>query len=109
MSARVKSAEDLETNPGADYCLILGYQNENNYCYTMFNSRDVLSAIFLVLHGERTELANVGHNTFTDNNYHLVEFRREGDRLSMYMDGKELVSATDGFCWRRFVQRLGVF
>jgi pectate lyase len=95
ISAKVRSGEDLNINGGADICLILGWQDEENYYYAMYNRKKYASSIFLVLDGERIELANAGKNSFVYNRYHGVEFRRNGDLLEMLFDGLVVASSTD--------------
>lgn len=95
LTTLARSGDDFDLNSGADLCLILGWQDDANHYYAMFNRADHASAIFLVSGGIRTELANVGANTFVDNDYHRFEFRRDGEALTMSMDDVVVAAAVD--------------
>jgi len=95
VTAQVRSTEDFSANGGADYVVILGYQDADNYYYAMFNRSPDSSGLYRFDNGERTELAVVEDRVIADNDYHEVTFSREGDQLTMAMDGQPLAEATD--------------
>lgn len=86
LRVRARTPEDLGANTATDLCLILGYQDENNYYYAMFNHTADNSAVFLVKDGTRTELANARTNTIPDNSYHRYAFRRQDGGIEMLFD-----------------------
>lgn len=95
VSARVRSTENFSANGGADYVLILGYIDADNYYYAMFNRSPGSSGLYRFEDGERTELAVVDDRVIADNDYHEVTFSRQGETLTMTMDGRELATARD--------------
>ena len=83
------------SNTRADICLIVGYQDDHNYDYAMFNSHAESSAIFAVRDGQRVELANAGRAILTDDAWHTISLRRTGAVLEMLYDDEVVASTAD--------------
>jgi len=84
----------------ADYAVVFGYDDENNYDYVMFNNNKDETGIFQVAGGNRTALAleNISvprTDWLSDNDYHSIEVRRKGSAIKVYFDGHLIMSATD--------------
>jgi len=84
-----KSAEDLNTNTAADYCLVFGYQDAQNYWYLMLNSNANLSQLFRVTAGVRQTISDVGEALIKDNDYHFVSLKCEAATITLQVDGAE--------------------
>jgi hypothetical protein len=94
--AVVKSTENLSTNTGADYDVVFGYVDANNYYYVMFSENAGSSQFFKVVNGTRANIGTAATRAaFTDNNYHTVRVVRAGSTLEAYVDGVRLLQASD--------------
>ncbi|MCK9325576.1 MAG: DUF1080 domain-containing protein [Bacteroidales bacterium] len=90
-----KSPEDFETNAAADYSIVFGYQDANNYYYMMFNAYAGESQLFKIVAGARTQIGTVADAAIPDNNYHDIKVNRTGDTITVYFDDVEVLSTTD--------------
>jgi hypothetical protein len=93
-SAKAKSPEDFGLNPSADYDVIFGYQNENNYYYMMFSSRTSNTELFKVVNGVR-ETIETGDFAIPDNNYHNIKIGRSGSNIKVYFDNNLIIDSVD--------------
>lgn len=93
ITARVKSPEPLDAR-FRDLALILGYQDDDNYDYAMFNSDAASTEIFAVRDGQRHSIANAERDVLTDSGWHDAGFRRTGTVLEMFWNG-ELIATGD--------------
>lgn len=94
ITARARTNEQSDNNY-PDIALVLGYQDDSNYEYAMFNGEAVSSAIFAVRDGQRVELANAQQAIITDDAWHEIGFRRTDDLLEMLWDG-QVIASTEG-------------
>ncbi|MBL7100731.1 MAG: hypothetical protein ISS23_02125 [Nanoarchaeota archaeon] len=94
-NAIVKSTEDLLSNDAADYNVVLGYQDENNYYYMMFNAGSTRSELFKVVNGNREPIAIANNLAIPDNAYHDVKVERSGNNIKVFFDGALVLEATD--------------
>ena len=95
-TCQARSAEDLASNENADFDIVFGYQDALNYYYVMFNSNPVFTEIFKLVNGTRTSLANYGVSAISDNSYHNIEVKRDGNLIEVKFDNALIMSATDG-------------
>ncbi len=95
LTCQVRSAETFTSNPGADFCLIYGYQDDQHYYYVMFNRNTNDTRVFKIRGTTRTEIGNLGTFIIPDVNYHEVRLRRTGSTLQVYFDGVSLGTAVD--------------
>ena len=94
-TAKVKSTEDLSSNSSADYCIVFGYQDPNNYYCMMYNSNASNSQLFGIINGSRQLITDAANMAITDNAYHDVRLERTGSNIIVYIDGTEVINATD--------------
>jgi hypothetical protein len=94
-NASVRSTDNLGSNPSADYDIIFGYQDPNNYYYMMFNSNPMNSDLFKVVNGNREHVADSTDFAVPDNNYHDVALERVGDSVKVFFDGALVLDAMD--------------
>ncbi len=95
ISVRAKTNENLSTNPAADFALILGYQDDENYLYALISSEATQTGIYRIENGTRTTLvANPGFS-LSDNDWHDIVFGRYEDRVAVMIDDTEIMAATD--------------
>jgi len=78
----------------ADYAVVFGYEDDNNYSYMLFNNNQNYTQLFNVSSGERgAALATAGSDWLTDNEYHSIKVSREGNEVKVYFDGTPVLSA----------------
>lgn len=95
LTTLVRSAENFSTNPGADFALIYGYQDDMHYYYVMFNRAANETRVYKVRGSTRTEIGNLGAFVIPDTNFHEVRLRRTGNTMQVYFDGVSLGTAVD--------------
>jgi len=96
-SAQAKLGDNVNNNPAADYAVVFGYQNSENYYYVMFNNNKDFTQLSKVINGTRTELvpANREVDWLNDNAYHSIEVSRAGSVITVRFDGSVVLSGTD--------------
>ncbi len=94
-SARVRSTEDFTANPSADYDVVFGWQDANNYYYAMFNRAAASTLLFKVVGGVRQPALATANFALPDNNYHLVAVARAGSLITVSFDGAIIMQASD--------------
>ena len=94
-TAEARSTDDLVDNPAADYDVVFGYQDENNYYYMMFNHVAANTELFKVVNGQRYTIATATRAGFFDNDYHTIEVTRSGALIRVSVGGTEIVTASD--------------
>ncbi len=92
---QAKLGDNIGNNPLADYAVIFGFQDENNYYYVMFNNDQAATQLFKVVNGSRAELAAANTDWLSDTFYHRVEVSRTGSNISVRFDGSLIMSASD--------------
>ncbi|MCF6325344.1 MAG: putative Ig domain-containing protein [Gammaproteobacteria bacterium] len=96
LTAQAKLGVDVNTNKNADYAVVFGFENSDNYYYMMFNNNEDYTQLFKVVNGTRSSaLATARYDWLTDNLYHSIEVSREGDVISVRFDGSMVLDATD--------------
>ncbi|MCF6254694.1 MAG: immunoglobulin domain-containing protein [Gammaproteobacteria bacterium] len=92
-----KLGDDVADNAAADYAVVFGFQDANNYYYMLFNNDQNLTQLFKVINGSRTllETANSG-DWLNDNAYHSIEVKRIESAISVRFDGNVILNANDG-------------
>lgn len=88
-----RSAESAG-NANADYALVFGFQDANNYYYMLFNKTLVNTKLSVVVAGERADLATATQG-LTGNEYNTAEVRRIGDTIEVWFDGNLVLQVTD--------------
>jgi len=95
MTLQARLVDAVDGNAQADFAIVFGYQNSNNYFYMMFNNDADLTALFRVVNGVRQQVAIAGQNWVTDNLYHAIEISRSGGEITVLFDGATVLTATD--------------
>ena len=90
-----KTGESFATNSYADYALVLAWQDDLNYYAGLYNQVGTFTEIIKVVAGQKTSLSGAGTVNIADYKYHLVEFRHEGDQLTLLYDGVVVAQAND--------------
>jgi len=94
MTLKVKSPVDLQSN-NADFAIVFGYQDDDNYYYIMFNSNAPWSAFHKVKNGSRTEIKSANAPLITDNEHHNIEVSRQGRQIVVKRDDQIVLTAND--------------
>ena len=95
LTAKIKSTDDLTTNSSADYDIVFGYQDPNNYYYMMFSSGSANSNLFKVVNGTRQWIADSTNLAVPDNAYHDIKLERTGSTIKVYFDNILKLNAAD--------------
>ncbi|MFQ5823914.1 MAG: putative Ig domain-containing protein [bacterium] len=95
MTLIVKSSENLQDNTGADFAIVFGYQDDNNYYYMLFNSNAPWSALNKVENGFRSEIISSNVALITDNDYHNIEVSRQGSLIVVKQDEVIVLTTND--------------
>jgi hypothetical protein len=93
--AYFKTSEDLTTNSQADFTILFGFQDSNNYYFMMFNSDPDSAQLFKVTNGSRQQIGIATGAVIMNNNYHKVEVERNQDSIKVLYDGILCIEATD--------------
>ena len=94
-SARVRSGEDFAVNANADYAVLFGGQDGDNYYYVMFNRTAANTQLFKVVGGVRQPALANGSYAIPDNEYHRIEVSRAGSLITVKADGAVIMQAND--------------
>ncbi|MCF6254693.1 MAG: alginate lyase family protein [Gammaproteobacteria bacterium] len=96
-AVRAKLGDDVVDNATADYAMVFGFQDSDNYYYMLFNNDQNYTQLFKVINGSRTllETANSA-DWLNDNAYHSIEVKRIGSDISVRFDGNVILNASDG-------------
>ena len=81
VSLRARSREDLSSNVAADYDIVFGYQDTNNYYYVMFNSGSDLTGLYKVVDGTRNTISTYSGVTIQNTSFSDIEISRLGSRI----------------------------
>jgi parallel beta-helix repeat protein len=92
---RARSPEDLAANAGADYAVVFGYIDANNYAYLLMNSTASWTSFHAVVNGVRQNFTPATVPGIPDNNYHDVQVSRRGSTVTAYRDGTAILSVTN--------------
>jgi hypothetical protein len=94
MTLRARTAEDLAANRMADYAIVFGFTDANNYSYMMLNADAASTQLFAVTNGTRQLVATATAAGFTDTGYHDVRITRTGQSVTLSVDGAAILSAS---------------
>jgi len=95
VSLKMRSDEALNSNTYADYAVVFGYENSENYYYMLFiHDHFGGNRIFKVTNGVRTEIEGLyGQGLIQDNNFHSVQITYDGIALNVLLDGVTYLTA----------------
>ena len=95
-TAQAKLGDSVASNEFADYAVVFGYQDPDNYYYVLFNNNQNLTQLFKVINGSRSAaLATADSDWLNDNAYHSIEIKRIGNAISVRFDDNLILSADD--------------
>ena len=83
------------TNSNADYALLFGFQDENNYYYMIFNKSMNNTQLYKVIDGARELIATATSDWLNDNNYHNAEVRRVDSFIEIRFDDNVVIQTND--------------
>ena len=95
MTLIAKSPENLQGNEGADFAVVFGYQDDDNYYYMLFNANASWSALHKIVNGSRTDIILPNTALITDNEYHDIEVSRRANQIVVKRDGIVVLTAND--------------
>ena len=90
LTFKAKSPEDLSANAWADFTIIFGFIDNENYNYAMINSNPAENGntVFAVRNGARTPIDFIAESGIVDNEYHDYEFTKTGSMIQVKIDGE---------------------
>lgn len=96
MTLQARLGDAVGSNAQADFAIVFGYQNADNYFYMMFNNDVNYTALFKVVSGVRQQIAIAEQDWVTDNLYHAVEIsHRSGGEITVLFDGAMVFTVID--------------
>ena len=95
LSLQARLGDSIASNPQADYAVVFGYQDADNYYYMMFNADMAYTQLYKVVNGSRVVVASAASDWLNDEAYHSIGVTRSGNAISVTFDGATVVSATD--------------
>jgi len=93
LTMNVKSSENFNENEAADYAVVFGYQDDNNYYYMLFNTTQNWNALYRMQDGTRSEIAIASTSLITDNNYHVIEVSVQNSFMTVRKDQANVFSS----------------
>jgi len=95
LTMQAKLGDDVTVNAQADYAIVFGYQDADNYYYMMFNNDPAYTQLYKVVNGQRQSVAAASSDVVNDNAYHSVGVSRSGSNITVSFDGATVLTATD--------------
>jgi hypothetical protein len=92
MSIIAKSGEDLAENRFADYSIVFGFEDENNYNYLQM--KQTTSQVISVENGQAITIQISTEDGIPDADYHKVDLNLSGDQLTVLLDNSELFTSS---------------
>ena len=93
LSMTVKSGENLSQNRLADYSIIFGYENEDNYNYMLM--KQTTSRLVNVSNAVATDITSVTQKGIPDDQYHDVVLNLSGNQITVSLDDSLFLSASN--------------
>jgi len=94
-TCKARTRENLGSNGWADYAIVFGYQDGNNYYYMMFNAANTETRLFKVVEGQRYTVETAVGSWITDNNFHDIEITRVGSDITVKYNLLTVLTASD--------------
>ncbi|MCF6226993.1 MAG: Ig-like domain-containing protein [Xanthomonadales bacterium] len=82
-------------NTNADYALVFGFLDGNNYYYMMFNRTPTNTQLHRVVEGERQLLATATDSWLTNDDYNTVTITRVGEAIEVSFGGNTVLQVND--------------
>lgn len=93
---KARSDENLGSNSYPDYCIVVGYENSQNYFFNMFNGDTDSNGMFQIRTLEsigREVITTKTASYVTDNDFHDIRIRYQDKAIFVYQDNVFLYSA----------------
>lgn len=90
---KARTTEDLNNNRWPDYAVIFSFQDKDNYSYAFINKNPNSTGIFNCVDGEKEEIIKYDKPAFEDDKYQAIKIRRINNKATLYIDGKEILTA----------------
>lgn len=90
----VKTNEDLSENTGADYVVVFGYRDADNYHFLLGHVQAEFTKLFTVESGERRLVRQFDDPLLPDASWHDVGLERSDNDLTIELDGSQFATAT---------------
>lgn len=90
MTGRVKTAESLSNNETADWAIVFGWEDPDNYLYILGTPSAELSSLIRVENGVASRIARASEPLVPDEQWHDIRVRYEGattGRVEVGFDG----------------------
>jgi len=96
LTVQARLGGSVADNNLADYAVVFGFQDPENYYYVMFNNSQNATQLFKVVDGTRAAaLDTADEDWLNDNSYHGIKVSRVGDEISVYFDDILIMNAND--------------
>jgi PKD repeat protein len=92
LNITVKSGENLSQNRLADYSIIFGYENKDNYNYMLM--KQTTSRLVNVSNAVPTDITSVTQKGIPDDQYHDVVLNLSGNQITVFIDDSLFLSAS---------------
>ena len=84
--------EDLSQNNQADYSIVFGYENADNYNFLLM--RHKTSRLVSNSNGRKIDIARISGKMIPDEDFHHVVFKLSGDELTVTVDDSVYLTTT---------------
>ncbi|NQT24808.1 PKD domain-containing protein [candidate division KSB1 bacterium] len=91
LSLKTRTGEDIPQNRFADYVIIFGYQNEDNYNYLLM--KYTTSRLVNVANRLSTDIARITKKGIADEGYHRISLNLSGDQFAVTVDDSIFLTA----------------
>ncbi len=91
LSVDAKSFEDLSRNALADYAVIFGWQDPDNYYYMLANAHADESQLFVVQDGQHYQIGQSSKVLIPDTKWHHMQVARRGTTITVTFDGQQVL------------------
>jgi parallel beta-helix repeat protein len=95
LEVTARTGDDLSANTMADYAIVFGYVDANDYTYLMMNATTGFTSFRAVVNGVQTVIGTATAPGIPDAAYHDVLVSRRGTTLTASVDGVRILSATN--------------
>jgi PKD repeat protein len=91
LSITARTGEDISQNSLADYSIIFGYEDEDNYNYLLMKTST--ARLVNISGGRSIDIGRTSHDVIPDEQYHEVVLNLVGEQLSVLLDDSVIYTA----------------
>ena len=95
LELKVKTPENLTTNPTANFIIMFGYQDDDNNYFLKISKLNYQNILYRAIGGSSIVLDLYHHETINDNEYQDVKIKKAGSSITVYYGGNLIMSVTD--------------